>query len=62
MANVDPAGKTAGRGAYLCGSETCWTKGVNKGGLERSLKVNLSAQDREQLLAFYKTAVTGSLS
>ena len=57
---VDPAGKMAGRGAYLCCAEMCWTRGMSKGGLERSLKVNLSTQDKEQLLAFYEKAVTGS--
>lgn len=59
---VDTTGKMAGRGAYLCWSETCWTRGMNKGGLERSLKVNLSVQDRAQLLEFYEKAIAGSPS
>ena len=59
---ADPAGKMAGRGAYLCRSEACWTRGMAKGGLERSLKVKLSTQDRAQLLEFYENTVTASLS
>jgi hypothetical protein len=35
---------------------------MNKGGLERSLKVNLSVQDRAQLLEFYEKAIAGSPS
>ena len=62
IVSVDPTGKMAGRGAYLCWSETCWMRGVNKGGLERSLKVNLSAQDTAQLMTFYEEAITGSPS
>ena len=59
---VDRTGKMPGRGAYLCWSEGCWTRGTTKGGLERSLKINLSVQDSAQLLAFYDTETTGSSS
>ena len=54
---ADPSGKTAGRGAYLCSSPECWTRGVSKGGLERSLKVNLSSEDKDRLLTFYEESV-----
>jgi predicted RNA-binding protein YlxR (DUF448 family) len=57
---VDPIGKAAGRGAYLCWSSNCWTRGMSKGGLERALKVGLSVQDRSILLAYYENAVHGS--
>ena len=57
---VDPTGKAAGRGAYLCWSSDCWTRGASKGGLERGLKVGLSAKDKASLLAYYESAVPGS--
>lgn len=54
---VDPIGKSAGRGAYLCGSANCWERGLRKGGLDRSLHTSLSAQDQELLLSFYQEHV-----
>ncbi|MDP7083497.1 MAG: YlxR family protein [Dehalococcoidia bacterium] len=59
---ADRTGKGAGRGAYLCWSPGCWQKGVHKGGLERSLKITLSAQDRSQLLAFHQEAIVATES
>lgn len=50
---VDPSGKTAGRGAYLCGSADCWQRGILKGGLERGLRSSIPPGDREALLALY---------
>lgn len=35
---LDPSGKRAGRGAYLCNSEVCLTLAFKKGGLARTLK------------------------
>ena len=35
---LDPSGKRAGRGAYLCSSEVCLTLAFKKGGLARTLK------------------------
>ena len=57
---VDPIGKAAGRGAYLCWSSDCWTRGMSKGGLERALKVGLSVHDKAILLAYYENAVPAS--
>ncbi len=59
---VDRTGKTAGRGAYLCWSSSCWQRGMLKGKLERSLKSALSAQDQAQLLAFYQEAAPGAVT
>lgn len=56
---VDLTGKGAGRGAYLCWSTSCWERGMRKGGLERSLHSPLSAQDSEQLQAFFHQAAAG---
>lgn len=35
---LDPTGKKAGRGAYLCRSEQCLTKAFKEKRLEKSLK------------------------
>ena len=51
---VDLRGKSAGRGAYLCESPTCWERGIGKGGLERGLHSPLSAQERKYLLSFHQ--------
>lgn len=48
---VDPTGKLAGRGAYLHDRRSCWERGL-KGALAHALKVDLTAEDREHLLAF----------
>lgn len=51
---VDPTGKGTGRGAYLCGANSCWERGVGKGVLERGLRSPLSAADKEYLRSFYQ--------
>lgn len=48
---VDPTGKIPGRGSYLHDRPSCWERGL-KGALAHALKVELSDQDREVLLAF----------
>ena len=54
---VDPNGKSAGRGAYLCWTPSCWQRGIEKGGLERSLKLEISTQDKSSLLEFYNKEI-----
>ncbi len=46
---IDESGKSAGRGAYFCHSAECWRRGITKGGIDRSLKISLSADQREQI-------------
>jgi uncharacterized protein len=55
---VDPTGKLAGRGAYLCRRPGCWQEGLRKGVLARALKTTLSAADRQELEA-YAAALPG---
>ena len=55
--SVDPTGKMAGRGAYLCGAAGCWERGVSRSALERSLGISLSTQARENIMAYYQQAV-----
>jgi uncharacterized protein len=47
---VDPTGKRAGRGAYLCHDPACWEQALKRRGLERALRVEvLQPQDRAAL-------------
>jgi predicted RNA-binding protein YlxR (DUF448 family) len=34
---LDPTGRLAGRGAYLCRDAACWTAGARRGALDRAL-------------------------
>ena len=54
---ADPSGKSAGRGAYLCRTPSCWLRGIEKGGVERSLKTEISSQDKSTLLEFYNKEI-----
>ncbi len=51
---VDLTGKLAGRGAYMHDRRSCWQAGL-QGSLARALKVQLTAEDRERLMAFMNT-------
>ena len=57
--SVDETGKKSGRGAYLCRRAECWQAGLRKRGLDRALKTERSAADRESLTAFGATQPTG---
>ncbi|MBI3977925.1 MAG: YlxR family protein [Chloroflexi bacterium] len=52
---VDPTGKLAGRGAYICRARPCWEQGLRAHALEHALKTSLSAEDRAGLVAFAQT-------
>lgn len=52
---VDPAGKSPGRGAYLCGNQKCWEAGLKRARLDRALHTTIEPDDRTQLLAFSQT-------
>jgi predicted RNA-binding protein YlxR (DUF448 family) len=54
---VDLTGKASGRGAYLCQSADCWDRAVCRGGLARSLKAEISNQDRDGIRAFYQESI-----
>ena len=49
---IDPKGKKAGRGAYLCGARSCWESGLKSGRISRALKTSIGPDDRAQLLAY----------
>lgn len=45
----DPTGKLPGRGAYLCNDVTCWQRAITSNALNRALKTELTAAEREAL-------------
>jgi hypothetical protein len=50
---VDPSGKLAGRGAYLCRNRACWEKTLaSDTTLSRALRMSISDDDRAVLLTF----------
>ncbi len=49
---VDPTGKAAGRGAYLCQRRECWQEALKRETLARALRVKLWDADKEKLKAF----------
>jgi predicted RNA-binding protein YlxR (DUF448 family) len=49
---VDPTGKKAGRGAYLCTQRSCWETALKRDHVARALKVTLTAEDRQALAAY----------
>lgn len=42
---IDPKGKRAGRGAYLCRNRQCWEEALQPGRLSQALKCRVSAED-----------------
>ena len=49
---LDPSGKRAGRGAYLCHNPACWQQALKRGSLERALRIEaLHNEDRAALEA-----------
>ncbi len=55
---VDPTGKRAGRGAYLCRNAACWEKALQRTSLGRALKTELSPEDRDALLRHSRLLVS----
>lgn len=54
---LDPSGKHAGRGAYLCSEYTCWQKGLRKDALARALKTTLTEADRGALECYAESLI-----
>jgi uncharacterized protein len=48
---LDPTGRQAGRGAYLCAAGSCWTAALKKHSLERALETPLPTDVRDKLAA-----------
>ncbi|MDP8903766.1 MAG: YlxR family protein [Chloroflexota bacterium] len=47
--SIDPTGRAAGRGAYLCADGQCWPTALKKSSIERALASPLPAELRERL-------------
>jgi hypothetical protein len=54
IVEVDPGGKKAGRGAYLCSKFECWNSGLTQNRLEHALRTKLSPENRQALLEYAK--------
>ena len=52
---IDPSGKKAGRGAYLCYSSDCWGKGLKKARLEHALRGRIDTESWVELQELGKT-------
>jgi uncharacterized protein len=46
---VDPTGKQAGRGAYLCDDPACWARATETTILDKALRTRLKAEDYERI-------------
>ncbi len=60
---VDPGGKRAGRGAYLCAQRSCWDEALKKDRLAQALRTTISPGDREELRRYaeqFEAAVIGA--
>lgn len=59
---VDPTGKKAGRGAYICNEHACWDAAIKRRALERSLNIEQLLPDDQQALAAYAATLERSTS
>lgn len=57
---VDPTGKKAGRGAYVCAEQGCWEVALGRRALERALRIDaFHPDDRQALVAHAQTLPRG---
>jgi predicted RNA-binding protein YlxR (DUF448 family) len=52
VVELDPSGKKAGRGAYLCRYGDCWERGLNRRALDQALKTEITPENRQALATF----------
>jgi predicted RNA-binding protein YlxR (DUF448 family) len=58
---IDPSGKRAGRGAYLCLERGCWELALKRTAIERALKITqLAPEDRQALITYAASLPVGS--
>ncbi len=58
-ASIDPRGRMAGRGAYICASPACWQVCLNSNRLDYVLKTKIAPEERERLLAEGRSLIGG---
>ncbi len=56
---LDSTGKKNGRGAYVCPTRDCWEKALTGKQLERTLRSNISQENREELRISGQTLFKG---
>jgi len=49
---LDPGGRKAGRGAYVCRRPECWLEALKKNRLDAALRTRLSQDDKLRLAEF----------
>jgi len=52
VVEIDPKGKKAGRGAYLCPVRECWEAGLKGNRLEYALRTKLTLENRQALVEY----------
>jgi hypothetical protein len=57
--SIDPRGKLAGRGAYICSSPDCWQACLKSNRLDYVLKINIAPDERARLLAEGRSLIGG---
>ena len=55
---IDPSGKLAGRGGYLCSNPRCWQVAINTRALDQALKTALSEEERQTIARYAERAVS----
>ncbi len=46
---LDPSGRAAGRGAYICTDEACWPTAIRRGALAAQLRVTIPDETMDEL-------------
>jgi predicted RNA-binding protein YlxR (DUF448 family) len=57
--SIDPKGRMAGRGAYLCTSPACWQAGLEGNKLDYVLKTKIAPEERKRLLTEGRNLIGG---
>ena len=57
--SIDPQGRIAGRGAYICASLVCWQAGFESDKLDYVLKTKIAPEERNRLLAEGRSLIGG---
>jgi len=57
--SIDPRGRLAGRGAYICSNPDCWQACLNSNRLDYVLKTNIAPEERSRLLSEGRSLIGG---
>lgn len=59
MVELDPSGKKAGRGVYLCSTQSCWEMGLKGNRLEYALRRKIAPENKTKLMDSLKEHYDG---